>query len=236
MKRIIMNLHIAFLLTLCSILGACEQSENSRVERSIQKEFEKNVAIAKVHSEMLTSIRKNLPQTRSTVSETISDIHILLKEYIQENGLDVYFPTEQSLEYITDPFNYKDQVSDYLGGDFINDLYSLIESSTDSDNLYQNLLQLLEKHKDSSKIEDLLIVAGVAVDSYNYWENEQLATRSASGNIARIVEADALAAASFICGSGLVALFTGATPPGAAAIAGTAAFGSAEEGVTILFE
>lgn len=78
-------------------------------------------------------------------------------------------------------------------------------------------------------------MAGIALDSYEYWRS-QADTRSILSVATQIVRADVLSAGGFICECGVAALFTGATPPGAGAIALAAGFGSACQAVTMAFE
>lgn len=236
MKKLIYSLVVLGV----SLISSCSNSELEKESTDIKvaQLLEKNIVIAQNHSNTLRQIQGELASSRSTSSEIEQKqrIYDLFENYALSNNLPQDFLEEDNSKKIVEGTEDAiDNISEYFGENGLRDILATIPNSSTEEELKSNLLLVLENYKNSKYINDYLLVAGVAIDSYSYWSTN-VRSRSFLSGLTRIVTADAVSAGTTIELAGVGALFTGATPPGAAVIAGTAAFGSAFEGVTMLFE
>ncbi|MCF0256340.1 MAG: hypothetical protein HUK10_08655 [Bacteroides heparinolyticus] len=225
-------------LSIC-IFSSCSKSELEKktTDTSIAQLLEKNIIVAQNHSNTLKQIEREFVLSRS-VSEVDQKqkIYDLFKNYVVENNISqIFLEEDNSRKIIEGTNNSVEKISEYFDEDCFKEFLAVISNNSTKEELKNDLLQILEKNKNSKYINDYLLIAGVAIDSYSYWTTNAK-TRSFLSGLTRIIKADVISAAAAIEAAGAAALITGATPPGAAAIAGTAAFGSAVEGVTMAFE
>jgi|GEM_PF-3616596 hypothetical protein len=223
-----------------SLISSCSNSdlEKESTDIKVAQLLERNIIIAQNHSNTLKQIQGQLTLSRSTSSEIEQKqkIYDLFESYVLSNDLpQCFLEDDNSKKIVEGTKDAVDNISEYFGENGLRDILATIPNSSTKEDLKNNLLLVLENYKSSKYINDYLLIAGVAIDSYSYW-SANVQSRSFLSGLTRIVKADAISAGTAIEAAGVAALFTGATPPGAAAIAGSAAFGSAFEGVIMAFE
>lgn len=236
MKKLIYSLVVLGI----SLISSCSNTDwdKTTTDTSVAQLLEKNIIIAQNHSNTLKQIQGELASSRSTSSESEQkqEIYDLFKSYVLSNDLPQEFLEEDNAKKIVEGTeDAVNNISEYFEENGLRDILATISNSTTEEELKNNLLLVLENYKTSKYFNDYLFIAGIAIDSYSYW-SENVQSRSFLSGITRIVSADVIAGGQAIEFAGALALFTGATPPGAASIAGLAAFGSAFEGVTMAFE
>lgn len=226
---------ISLFTTVCLLTACNNRIDMPQKDNNMRERFENSIKIAKNHSNMVDHIMNSIAQTRADGGNCEEVIYTMFCDYIKGNGLENIFDSEESINNVLHPLDVEDSINETIGNDFIADVETIIDNVTDKDMLKESLLELLIDNNNSQNIEDMLTMSGIAVDSYEYW-NTQASTRGILSAATRIVKADVLSAGAYICKCGLVALFSGATPPGAGAIALAAGFGSAVQAVTLAFE
>lgn len=239
-----------FFLVICFCLFSCNNIENDidKDKSDISACLSERLLIVSNHSQILDQLKLNLskphalsdvtrPSTDEVISkdEQIAEIKKDFGDYIHKEHLDVYIKTEEDINIVLYPEEYIESIKRYFASNFIDDMVSVIYRCDNYNMLKSGLEDLLKVYKDDKHIDDYITIAAIALDSYSYWENEISRSRSWWLNLTRVVQGDALAAGGFILSSGCVALVTGATPPGALAIAGSAAFGSAVAAVNLIW-
>ena len=224
------------LISLSFIFTACNDVIGNLDEREVMsKRFEESIEVAKNHSNMVDIIMQSLAQTRADGGDCQEALNNMFLDYIKENDLDDIFNTQESIDRVIHPIDIANEINKTIGNDFVDDLEQIIEDISDNESLRESLLNLLISNDNNQNIDDMLIMAGIAVDSYDYWKS-QAETRGILSVATRIVRADVLSAGAFLCECGAAALVTGATPPGAGVVALTAGFGSTCEAITMAYE